>query len=83
MQCLTLSGIFSPPPLTKKIIHLIWLYKYVFKFKNLNKWKVTPMTTYNTQFFFKNLFVLSNIGYFQKDTAYFWTGDSIFKFNPS
>ena len=33
------------------------------KFKNLKIWKVTPVTTYNSIFLVKNLFVQSKLGF--------------------
>ena len=51
--------------------------------KNLRIWKVTPVTSYNTQFLLKNLFVLSKIGCLQKNRAqylHFWPSYSNFKF---
>ena len=37
--------------------------------KNVRIWKVTPMTTYDTQFLSKNLFVLSKLGCLQETRA--------------
>ena len=38
------------------------------KFKNLKIWKVTPVTTYNSIFLVKNLFVQSKLGFLGKKT---------------
>ena len=51
--------------------------------KNVRIWKVTPVTTYDTQFLSKNLFVLSKLGCLQETRAqypHFWSSYSNFKF---
>ena len=43
------------------------------KFKNLKIWKVTPVTTYNSIFLVKNLFVQSKLGFLGKKQSSFFS----------
>ena len=51
------------------ILILIFLGGNPKKFENVRIWKVTPVTTYDTQFISKNLFVQSNLGCLQETRA--------------